>query len=84
MQMTETTLIEPALERNRSFAATGGYQGQTPLAKLKLFVVTCLDPRTDPAHLLGLGLSDSFVVRNVGGRSSSGSDRRSRPRARTC
>ena len=69
--MTETTLIQPALERNRSFAATGGYQGQTPLAKLRLFVVTCLDPRTDPAHLLGLGLSDSFVVRNVGGRVNS-------------
>ena len=33
-----------------------------------LFVVTCCDPRTDPAHFLGLGLSDAVVVRNVGGR----------------
>jgi carbonic anhydrase len=30
-------------------------------------VITCLDPRTDPAHFLGLGLSDAMVVRNVGG-----------------
>lgn len=31
-------------------------------------VVTCLDPRVDPAHFLGLRLSDAMVVRNVGGR----------------
>ena len=35
---------------------------------LRLFVITCLDPRVDPAHFLGLGLSDAMVVRNVGGR----------------
>jgi carbonic anhydrase len=35
---------------------------------LRLFVITCLDPRVDPAHFLGLGLSDAIVVRNVGGR----------------
>jgi carbonic anhydrase len=38
------------------------------LPKLGLFVVTCLDPRVDPAHFLGLSLSDAIVVRNVGGR----------------
>jgi carbonic anhydrase len=31
-------------------------------------VITCLDPRVDPAHFLGLQLSDALVVRNVGGR----------------
>jgi carbonic anhydrase len=31
-------------------------------------VITCIDPRVDPAHFLGLGLSDALVVRNVGGR----------------
>jgi carbonic anhydrase len=31
-------------------------------------VITCLDPRVDPAHFLGLSLSDAIVVRNVGGR----------------
>jgi len=36
--------------------------------KLGLFVITCLDPRVDPAHFLGLDLSDAMVVRNVGGR----------------
>ena len=38
------------------------------LPKLSLFVITCLDPRVDPAHVLGLGLGDAIVVRNVGGR----------------
>ena len=31
-------------------------------------MITCLDPRVDPAHFPGLGLSDAMVVRNVGGR----------------
>lgn len=71
MSMATTALIDPALERNHAFAAAGGHVGAIPLAKLRLFVITCLDPRTDPAHLLGLGLSEAFVVRNVGGRVNS-------------
>jgi carbonic anhydrase len=35
-------------------------------------VVTCLDPRVDPAHFLGLDLGDAMVVRNVGGRVTPG------------
>jgi carbonic anhydrase len=60
--------IESALARNRAFAAAGGHEGAIVFAKLALFVVTCLDPRVDPAHFLGLELSDAMVVRNVGGR----------------
>jgi carbonic anhydrase len=57
-----------ALERNRAFAAAGGHEGAVVFPKLRLFVITCLDPRVDPAHFLGLGLSDAMVIRNVGGR----------------
>jgi len=60
--------VNPALERNRTFAAGGGHQGAVVFPTLRLFVITCLDPRVDPAHFLGLGLSDAMVVRNVGGR----------------
>jgi carbonic anhydrase len=60
--------VEIALERNRAFAATGGHQGAVVFPNLRLFVITCLDPRVDPAHFLGLGLSDAMVIRNVGGR----------------
>ena len=60
--------IDPALERNRTFAAAGGHEGAVVFPNLRLFVITCLDPRVDPAHFLGLGLGDAMVVRNVGGR----------------
>lgn len=60
--------IDTALERNRAFAAAGGHQGAVAFPNLRLFVITCLDPRTDPAHFLCLGLSDAVVLRNVGGR----------------
>jgi carbonic anhydrase len=56
-----------AIERNRAFAVDGGHEGAVVFPNLRLFVITCLDPRTDPAHFLGLGLSDAMVLRNVGG-----------------
>jgi carbonic anhydrase len=62
------TNIDTALERNRAFAAAGGHEGAGVFPSLRAFVVTCLDPRVDPAHFLGLGLGDAMVVRNVGGR----------------
>jgi carbonic anhydrase len=60
--------IDIALERNRAFAAAGGHEGAVVFPNLRLFVITCLDPRVDPAHFLGLELSDAMVVRNAGGR----------------
>ena len=63
-----TANIDPALERNRAFAAADGHRGAVVFPNLRLFVITCLDPRVDPAHILGLGLSDAIVIRNVGGR----------------
>jgi len=57
-----------AIERNRAFAAAAGHEGAGVFPGLRLFVVTCLDPRVDPAHFLGLGLGDALVARNVGGR----------------
>ena len=60
--------IDSALARNRAFAAAGGHHGAVVFPDLRLFVITCLDPRVDPAHFLGLGLGDVMVVRNVGGR----------------
>jgi carbonic anhydrase len=62
-----TANIDPALDRNRAFAAAGGHDGGVIFPNLRLFVITCLDPRVDPAHFLGLGLSDAMVVRNGGG-----------------
>lgn len=63
--------IEPVIARNRRFAAAGRHEGGVVFPKLGLFVITCLDPRVDPAHFLGLELSDAMVARNVGGRVTS-------------
>src|ERR1700722_1369837 len=63
----ETTRVASALQRNRAFAAAGGHVGAVVFPNLRLFVITCLDPRVDPAHFLGLGVSDAMVVCNVGG-----------------
>src|SRR3954447_21166444 len=63
--------METALTRNCAFATAGGHDGAVVFPELRLFVITCLDPRVDPAHFLGLGLSDAMVVRNAGGRVTS-------------
>jgi carbonic anhydrase len=68
LDQPQTTGIDSALARNRAFAAAGGHEGAVVFPKLRLFVLTCCDPRTDPAQFLGLGMSDALVVRNVGGR----------------
>jgi carbonic anhydrase len=67
-QPTTRSGIESALERNRAFAADGGHRDAVVFPNLRLFVITCCDPRVDPAHFLGLDLSDAIVVRNTGGR----------------
>jgi carbonic anhydrase len=62
------TGIESALARNRTFAADGGHEGASLFPTLRLLVITCLDGRVDPAHILGLELGDALVIRNNGGR----------------
>jgi carbonic anhydrase len=64
----EPTGAHVALARNRAFAAAGRHEGAAILPSLRLLVVTCLDPRVDPAHVLGLHLGDAMVIRNGGGR----------------
>ncbi len=56
------------LQRNRSFAGTPGRQRPPLMARSRLFVVTCVDSRVEPAGFLGIGLGEAFVLRNPGGR----------------
>lgn len=59
------------LERNRAFAATDVRSRAPRLPYLpyrNLYLVTCIDPRTDPAAFLGLEYGDAVVARTVGGR----------------
>jgi carbonic anhydrase len=76
--MTDTALTEneersltgigSALARNRAFATSGGHEGASLFPTLRLLVITCLDARVDPAHILGLDLGEALVIRNNGGR----------------
>ncbi len=56
------------LDRNETFAETGQHRDLSPVPRQQLFVVTCMDGRIDPAHILGLDLGDALVLRNSGGR----------------
>ncbi len=60
--------LQPLLERNRAFAASGAHAGLAILPRQQVFLVTCLDPRVNPAAFLGLQLGDAPVIRNAGGR----------------
>jgi carbonic anhydrase len=55
------------VERNAAFA-----QRFTPdvtmMPALGAMVITCADPRVDPAHILGLQRGEALVIRNIGGR----------------
>ena len=55
-------------ERNADFAANRFPPGLTLVPALKAMIISCVDPRVDPAHVLGLGLGDAAIIRNVGGR----------------
>lgn len=60
--------LKPLLDRNQAFASTGAHEGLTPIPTHQVIVVTCMDGRVDPAHILGVELGDALVLRNAGGR----------------
>jgi carbonic anhydrase len=60
--------LGPLLDRNRAFAATGAHTGLAIMPRQQVLIVTCLDPRVDPAAFLGIELGDAPVIRNAGGR----------------
>jgi carbonic anhydrase len=63
--------ITPLLERNKAFAASGMWRNTPRLPFLPfqgLYIITCIDPRVDPADFLGLKFAEAIVARTVGGR----------------
>ncbi|MGD1065754.1 MAG: carbonic anhydrase [Vulcanimicrobiaceae bacterium] len=63
--------ITALLERNDAFARSERWRKtpRLPFLPFKgLYVVTCIDPRTDPAEFLGLAFAEAIVARTVGGR----------------
>ena len=56
------------LERNRHFAGTAFDPELKIMPSTGTIVVGCVDPRVDPADVLGLKPGEAAVIRNVGGR----------------
>jgi carbonic anhydrase len=63
--------VDDLVARNARFASTDA-KDRVPaipfLPNSQVYLLTCIDPRVDPAHVLGLDLGDGIVARNVGGR----------------
>jgi carbonic anhydrase len=65
--------FDELLRSNASFAATGAKDRvpEVPFVPNKqVYILTCIDPRVDPAQVFGLELGDAIVARTVGGRAT--------------
>ncbi|GGU46836.1 carbonic anhydrase [Streptomyces violascens] len=61
----------PYLAHNKAFAATDAKDNvpAIPFIPFKqLYLITCVDPRVEPAAVLGTRLGEAIVARNIGGR----------------
>ncbi|SAK60725.1 Beta-carbonic anhydrase 1 [Caballeronia temeraria] len=56
------------LERNAEFAHTAFAPELKMMPSTGTIVIGCVDPRVDPATVLGLKQGEAAVIRNVGGR----------------
>jgi carbonic anhydrase len=64
-------MFSELLERNRAFAATDAkaHVPEIPFIPFRqVYLITCIDPRVEPAAVLGAALGEAIVARNVGGR----------------
>ena len=63
--------FDELLRNNASFAKTGA-KDRVPeipfIPNKQVYILTCIDPRVDPAQVFGLQLGDAIVARTVGGR----------------
>ncbi|GHO60491.1 carbonic anhydrase [Ktedonobacter robiniae] len=62
------TMLDTLIERNQDFATHHFPRGLSLMPTLRIMIIGCVDPRVDPAHLLGLQPGEAVVIRNVGGR----------------
>ena len=63
--------FDELLRNNARFAATAAKERVPAIPFLpnkQVYVLTCIDPRVDPAQVFGLELGDAIVARTVGGR----------------
>ena len=67
------THLAQLLKNNQHFASTDAKEHVPAIPFLpnrQVYVLTCIDPRVDPANILELDLGDAIVARTVGGRAN--------------
>ena len=62
------TTLDTLTQRNHDFAEHRFVSGLLMMPTLRTMIIGCVDPRVDPAHLLGLDPGEAVVIRNIGGR----------------
>jgi carbonic anhydrase len=62
------TDVDELVQRNQAFASSDFRRDLRINPRGSLMVIGCVDPRVDPASVLGLGQGEAAVIRNVGGR----------------
>ena len=60
--------FDDLLAANKHFAAHFGLGGFDGIAHAGVAIVTCMDSRLDPLHMVGLEPGDAKIFRNPGGR----------------
>jgi len=62
------SVIDDLMQRNDAFATEGFNAELKMMPSMKTVVIGCVDPRVDPAEVLGLKHGEAAIIRNVGGR----------------
>jgi len=63
--------FDELLQNNADFARSGAKERVPAIPFIpnkQVYILTCIDPRVDPAQVFGLELGDAIVARTVGGR----------------
>ena len=72
------TTFDTLIQYNKDFASQQSIAGipmpslQNALPKVKALIIGCADMRVDPAYVLGIKLGEGVVIRNIGGRVTTG------------
>ena len=62
------TDVSELIDRNQNFARSRFGVGLDINPSGNMMIIGCVDPRVDPAPILGLAQGEAAIVRNVGGR----------------
>lgn len=67
-----TGLVDDLLRRNSTFADKHDVARLAMMPTLQTMIVSCVDPRVDPAIVADMALGEAVVIRNIGGRITPG------------